>query len=201
MTKKLKSAALITGLIIWDNILLLGLISFFIYWNFYNGRQNWALSVLIVALGVMVISRWLSHYYQIQLARLIYRGLLITSVALLLSALCIQTVRFVFVFLPGLSEPTLSKILVRVGILTFIVYAYTLTAVFMYYLYIQGLLNFIWHGSAEYLIKSKTQFAVYQRHKWRSLRFSSLLLMGTFFWGGLASCLGLGVGLVAWLLR
>ncbi len=184
---------------LWDNFFVLGLIGFFIYWTFFNGRMNWALTVLLIAFALMVAARFLSRYRQNLIARSIYRTLVLFSAALPLTALCIQTVRFIFVFLPGLSEPTLPKILVRIGIGTTVIYAYSLVAALAYYLYTHDMFKIIWNGSPESILNSS--FKPYQPQNWQRVRFSSLLMVKTIFWGGAVCILTLGVGLMAWLLR
>lgn len=182
-----------------DNFLLLFLVGFFTYRTFFLGRLNWALLVLLAALLMLVACRLIAQYREHASTTFLYRLMVLGSAGLLIAALCIQTTRFVFVFAPGLAEPTLSKILVRVGIATATFYVFALLLAFVYYLFAHDMTKIIWSGYMDRLLEST--FSPNRRRNWRQVRFSNMVLVNTFAWGGLASVLTLMLGLIAWLLR
>jgi hypothetical protein len=184
-----------------DNLFFVLLVAFFAYRTFFEGRLNWALLVLLVALSLMTICRIVAQYSQKVRVGFIYRTLVLLSAGLLAMALGIQTLRFVFVFAPGLVEPTMPKILVRIGVTTAIGYVFALLFAFVYYLRAHGMLWEIWNGFADRLARPSLASEVVRHQDWRHIRFSNMVLIRTFFWGGVASILTLAVGLVAWLLR
>lgn len=182
-----------------DNRFLLFFVAFFTYWTFFAGHLNKALVVLLVALGLMIVCRIVLHYREKAATTYLYRALVLLSAGLLVAALCIQTYRFIYVFAPGLAEPTLPKILVRIGVATTNFWIFALIIAFVYYLYAHEMTKLIWKGSLDRLLVST--FSSQRRQNWRQVRFSSLILLNTIFWGGLASFVTLAAGLVAWLLR
>ncbi|MEI6045540.1 MAG: hypothetical protein WCS37_14420 [Chloroflexota bacterium] len=182
-----------------DNSFLIFFIAFFTYWTFFAGKLNWAMLVLVVALFLMIIGRVVYHFREKATTTYLYRAIVLLSATLLITALCIQTLRFIFVFTPGLSEPTLPKILVRIGVATTNFYLFALLIAFVYYLYTHGMTKLIWNGSLDRLLKGT--FTSNRHQNWRQIHFSNNLLIYTFFGGGVASVVTLSIGLVAWLLR
>lgn len=181
------------------NLFLLLLIGFFTYRTFFVGRLNWALLVLLVALTLITICRVLSQYRISVTNTLLYRVVLLAGVGLLIGAACIQTFRFVYVFLPGLADPTVSEVLVRIGIATATFYGYAVVVAFVYYLYAHEMTKAIWNGSVDRVLEST--FVQRKKRNWQQVQFSTMVLLRTVFWGGLASVVTLAVGFVAWLLR
>ncbi|MBN9393181.1 MAG: hypothetical protein J0I20_34425 [Chloroflexi bacterium] len=182
------------------NFVLLFLTGFFAYRTFFLDRLNYALLALLLCLFFLVVCQAIYNYCDRPRIRIIYRTALVLSVTSLTMALCIQTLRFIYVFVPTLTEPTLSRILVRIGILTVTFYAYATIFAFIYYLYVHDMLSVIWNGSVKRLLRRNPSAAI-RRDQWRRERFSSLLFINVLLWGGLASVLTLVVGFVAWLLR
>jgi hypothetical protein len=121
---------------------------------------------------------------------------MLTSVFLLIIALFIQTMRFIFVFKPGLAEPTLAKLLVRVGIASLVLYVFLMVFATVYYLHAHNMLQRLWNP---WLPKLLT--AVFSRQNWKHERRSSLIFTRLLVWGGLTTALLLGIGFVAWLLK
>lgn len=184
-----------------NNLFLLFLCAFFAYRTFFEGRLNWALLVLLIALFLIIVCRVIFQYRQSATTNIIYRGLVLLSVGLLCLALCIQTLRFVLVFVPTMTEFTLPKILVRVGVTTANFWVFALLFSFLYYLYTHEMTKVIWYGSVDRILQSAFAPRRHDEHYWRRVRFSSLVLMHTIFWGGLLSFTTLTIGLIAWLLR
>ena len=188
--------------LLWRNAFLLFLAAFFAYRTFFLGRLNYALLILLSALCLIIVCRVIAQYSQKATVGLIYRGLVLLSAGLLVLALGIQTLRFVFVFAPGLADdPTLPKILVRIGITTADSYVIALILAFVYYLHAHSMLREIWNGFASRHTWPAPLSRPARYEEWRQIRFSNAVLIRTFFWGGLASIVTLTVGLVAWLLR
>ena len=182
------------------NFLLLLLTGVFAYRTFFLDRLNYALLALLLCLFFLVVCQAVYKYCDRPKLRIIYRSALILSVTSLTMALCIQTLRFIYVFVPTLTEPTLSKILVRVGIITVTFYEYATVFAFIYYLYVHDMLSIIWNGSVKRLLRRNPSAAI-RRDQWRRERFSSLLFLNVLLWGGLVSVLTLVIGFIAWLLR
>lgn len=182
------------------NFFLLLLTGIFAFRTFFLDRLNYAILALLLALCLLIVCQVVYNYIDRPKFRIIYRFALLLSATSLIMALCIQTLRFVYVFVPTLTEPSISKILVRVGIVTVTFYVYAVVFAFIYYLYIHDMLSVIWNGSVERLLR-RTPTASIRRDKWRQERFSSLLFVNVFFWGGLASVITLLVGFIAWVLR
>lgn len=184
---------------LFHNLFLLFLIGFFAYRTFFLGRLNWALLVLLIALFLIIVCRAIAQYRRNLPTTLVYRTLVLLSIGLLLTAIFIQLNRLIFVFLPGLSEPTLPKILVRIGISTATLYVFALLVAFVYYMYAHDMTKLIWNGSINRLLD--TTFSYKNRQHVDVVRSSNRLLIFILIWGGLASTVTLLIGLVAWLLR
>jgi hypothetical protein len=182
------------------NLILLITAGVFAYRTFVLDRFNWALLILVIALFLINICRAIARYNEAATITLIYRIFVLLSVALLITALCVQTIRFIYVFVPTMTDFTLPKILVRVGITTTIFYIYALIISFIYYLYANEMLSAVWYGSLDRFLKHSI-LRDKARQKWRQGRFASIAFIYTFFLGGFASVLTLGIGLIAWLLR
>jgi len=183
------------GLFLWNNLLLIGLTLFFFYRTFMVGRLNWALLVLLVALCGFIICRILS-FGKGEVTKFAYRMFMLGSTGLFISAVFIQTIRFIFVFRPGLTDATIPKLLVRAGIVTLVLYIFALILTATYYLYAHNMLKRLWNPWLPGLLET-----VFAKRNWQQLRGSTLILMNTLLWGGLATGLMLGIGFVAWLLR
>jgi hypothetical protein len=182
-----------------DNLLLVFLIGFFTYRTFFVGRLNLALLVLLLSLFMIIGCRFVAQFRENATTTWLYRTMVVSSVGLMLAAICIQAVRFIYVFAPGLEEPTFSKIMVRMGIATATFYVFALVIAFLYYLYAHGMTRLIWNSYVDRLLQ--TTFSPNRRQNWRQIRFSNTILFNTFVWGGLASVVTLSVGLVSWWLR
>ncbi|HEX2916184.1 MAG TPA: hypothetical protein VH186_35820 [Chloroflexia bacterium] len=194
-----RQAGLILFFIFINNFFLLALAGFFAYRTFIEGKLNWAVLVLLVSLLVFIACRVIFQYGEKATHHFFYRGLVLTGAGLFITAFVIQTWRFIEVFVPTMTEVTPAKILVRLGIATANFYVYALIFAFIYYLYAHNMTTVIWNGSVDRLLRNA--FSPNERENWRRVHFSNLVLMRTFFWGGLASVVTLTVGLVAWLLR
>jgi hypothetical protein len=200
MFKGLKYGFLTLVQFIKYNFFLLLLTGIFAFRTFFLDRLNYAILALLLALCLLIVCQIVYNYIDRPKLRIVYRTALLLSTASLIMALCIQTLRFVYVFVPTLTEPSVSKIMVRVGIITVTFYVYAAVFAFIYYLYVHDMLSVIWNGSVERLLR-RTPSANIRRDKWRQERFSSLLFVNVFFWGGLASIITLIAGFIAWLLR
>lgn len=197
--EKLKIGLLNTLYFIRYNVFLLLLTGFFAYRTFFVGNLNYALLILLIALLLIIVCQVLYKYVNNINVRVIYRVLILTSGMLLITSLCIQAMRFVDVFVPTLTEPTLAKILVRIGIVTVTLYVFGLFFTFVYYLYINDMLSLIWNGSLKRKLNPNSLKNL--RSNWRKERFASIILVNLFIWGGFASITSLLIGFIAWLLR
>lgn len=199
MAQNLKLGLLSILYFIRYNIFLLFLTGLFAYRTFFVGRLNYALLVLLISLALIIVCRVIYRYSKNTLIKFFYRLLILVGTSLLISAIGIQTLRFVYTFATTFNEPTLPKILVRIGIVTANFYAFALIFAFIYYLYVHEMLAVIWNGSLNRVLRGSSPR---DRHNnWRRERFSSLVFLYTLFWGGLASVITLGIGFIAWLLR
>ena len=196
MTRTFRDLLYEVGDTIRQNAIVLTLIGFFVYWTFYAGRLNLALTALVGALALMIACRVVYHFNRSTVARLLYRTLVVMSAILIFAALAIQTVRFIYVFLPGLTEPTLPKILVRVGIVTATLWAFAVPTAFMYYLYVHDMTRLIWNGSVDRFLQST--LLSNRALTARRVRHANLLLWRTLLWGGALSATTLSIGVVAW---
>jgi hypothetical protein len=184
------------GVFVWNNLLLLGLTFFFFYRTFLEGKLNWALLIFLMSLCGFIVCRVLT-LGQGRANVVAYRLIMLTSVTLLMIALFIQTMRFIFVFQPGLSsDPTLAKLLVRIGITSLVLYVFALVFAGAYYLHSHNMIKRLWNPWLPKLLD-----AVFAPQNWKQVRRSTLLFMRVLAWGGLATALLLGIGFVAWLLR
>lgn len=200
MTNNVKYGLLTVFYFIKYNFFLLLLICIFTYRTIFLNRLNYALLTFLLFLCLLIICQLIYRYCDNPRVRLLYRFLILLSFASLIMALCIQTLRFVYVFVPTLTEPSIPKILVRIGILTVTFYSFALVFAFIYHLYVHDMLSVIWNGSIERLLGRNSSTANHH-DKWRQERFSSLLFINILFWGGLASASTLAIGFIAWLLR
>jgi hypothetical protein len=182
-----------------NNVFLLLVVGFFAYRTFFVGRLNWALLLFVIALFLIIICRAIAQYRESVTATAVYRSLVLLSAGLLLTAIFVQTNRFIYVFVPGLSEPTLAKILVRIGITTTTLYVYALIIAFIYYLYAHDMTKIIWSGKVNRFLD--TTFSRKNRHTWEEVNFSNKILLYTLVGGAVLSAFTLGVGFIAWLLR
>jgi hypothetical protein len=182
-----------------NNILLLLIVGFFAYRTFFVNRLNWALMLFVIALFLIIICRAIAQYRESATATAIYRGLVLLSAGLLITAIFVQTNRFIYVFVPGLSEPTLAKILVRIGITMTTLWVYAIVIAFIYYLYAHEMTKIIWSGRVNRFLD--TTFSRKNRHTWQEVNLSNKILLYTIVGGGILSIFTLIVGFVAWLLR
>ncbi len=182
------------------NFLLLAAGGIFVYRSIIHGQVNRALFILVLSLFLINICRVIARYNEDATVGFFYRFLVLTSTGLLISALVVQTIRFIYVFLPTMTAFTLPKILVRVGITTIVLYIYSLVIAFIYYLYATDMLTTIRNGSLDRFL-SQSILRSKGRNKWRQAIFASKAFLFIFFWGGLASIVTLILGLVAWLQR
>ncbi|MEI7554616.1 hypothetical protein [Candidatus Chlorohelix sp.] len=183
------------ALFLWNNALLIGVSAFFFYRTFFEGRLNRALLLFLVALLGFLICRLLT-FGRSKINQLAYRIVMLTSLSLFMVALFIQTMRFIFVFKPGLTEPTLSKLLVRVGISSLVLYIFGLVIASAYYLHAHDMFKRIWNPWLPNLLE-----AVFPQRNWKQVRRSTLILTRLLVWGGIVTIILLGVGFAAWLLR
>ncbi|NWJ45889.1 MAG: hypothetical protein HXX08_08425 [Chloroflexi bacterium] len=183
------------ALFLWNNALLIGLSAFFFYRTFFEGRLNRALLLFLVALIGFLICRLLT-FGRGKINQLAYRIVMLTSVSLFMVALFIQTMRFIFVFKPGLAEPTLSKLLVRVGIASLVLYIFGLIIATAYYLHAHDMFKRIWNPWLPNLLE-----AVFSQRNWKQVRRSTLILTRLLVWGGIITIILLGIGFAAWILR
>lgn len=182
-----------------SNFFLLLIVGFFAYRTFFLGILNWSLLLFVIALFLIIICRAIAQYRHNATATVIYRSFVLISAGLIITALFVQTNRFIYVFLPGLSEPTVSKILVRIGITTTMLYIYALVIAFIYYLYAHDMTRIIWGGKVDSLLD--TTFHRKNRHTWQEVNLSNKILLYTLIGGGVLSAFTLLVGFMAWLVK
>lgn len=181
------------------NLPLLLLVGFFTYHTFLIGHLNWALVLALFSVSLMIICRVATYYYSGINHNLLYKLAVGLSGLLLIVALGVQTVRFFYVFLPGLAAPTLPIILVRIGIATAILYVYALFVTGGFYLYYSGMIDLFWNA-APYRLPELPLLDKKRQHL-RQINISARFFIRTVFFGGAASIITLLIGFVAWLLN
>lgn len=179
------------------NLPLLFLVGFFTYRTFFVGRLNWALLLFLVSLSLMIVCRVATYYYSGINHNILYKFAVGLSALLMIVALGVQTVRFIYVFSPGLASPTLPIILVRIAVVTTLLYVYALLVTGGFYLYYSGTIDLFWNAAPYHL--PELPMLDKKRQHLRQVNLAARFFIRIVFFGGAASILTLFIGLAAWL--
>jgi len=182
-----------------SNFFLVFVISLFVYRTFLVGNLNWALLLFVASLSVIIICRAISYYRPAFTATFGYWSLVLLTMALLVGAFAVQTLRFVHVFSPGLNKLTLPVLLVRISVVTVTFYAFALLMTLSCYLYVSQVFEALWDASPEKV--SYVPLTSKDRRHLKQVRFFAGIFIRTLVWGGAASVITVGIGFISWLLR